>query len=285
MPTESERMYWRECWPEGLKNVLKRFMEEGNGRGLAGLSSLAVCHRKSTDYEAAVTVLIREILRVLDEARVIRERLAVEGAGLREDGTYEAQERLAEILGEGLIPSRRLSRIVQGYRRVAREIYLDLRNDGFVRIEERELARSRIECVGLSADWNGLLEDIRIKGMNDEKKGMWASSMGIMLCLAETGKGITKILPMALGMLEASRNDGKISFDELYAHHYANVHHGKRELEMIIERQKEKIAPLKIFPSEAARGVLIVNPNTIYGVIAWRREANRLARMRGLTVA
>lgn len=274
MPTESERIFYRECWPAAIKNVLKNSMGNGDARGAAGLSSFAVCIRKATDYEAAVTVLVREILNGFDEAKEIRERLAREGIQLKEDGTYELQERLAGILEEGLIPSARLSRIVQGYRREAREIYLALKNDGFLRLEKRRL-RSDIECIGLNANWHGLLEDIRIRGMD---KGMWSSSVGVILSVAETGKGITKITPMALGVLEAGRKDGKITFDELYESHFSKMRHGKKELEIILERQREKIDPLKIFPSDTG-GVLITNPNSVYAVEAVMREANRLFRM------
>ena len=275
MLSESERIFWKECWPKAIKNVLKGFMDKGDARGVAGLSSFAVCIRKSTDYEAAVTVLVREILNGFDEAKEIRERLAKEGTQLKEDGTYELQERLAEILEEGLIPSQRLSRIVQGYKREAREIYLALNADGFLRIEKRRL-RSDIECIGLNANWNGLLEDIRIRGMNKE---MWSSSVGIILSVAETGEGITKITPMALGVQEAGKKNNKITFDELYEHHFSKIHHGKKELEIILERQREKIDSLKIYPSDTG-GVLIVNPNSVYAVEVVMREANRLFRMR-----
>lgn len=274
MPTESERIFYRECWPAAVKNVLKNSIGNGDARGVAGLSSFAVCIRKATDYEAAVTVLVREILNGFDEAKEIRERLAREGIQLKEDGTYELQERLAGILEEGLIPSARLSRIVQGYRREAREIYLALKSDGFLRLEKRRL-RSDIECIGLNANWNDLLEDIRIRGMNKE---MWSSSVGVILSVAETGKGITKIIPMALGVLEAGRKDGKITFDELYESHFSKMRHGKKELEIILERQREKIDPLKIFPSDTG-GMLITNPNSVYAVEAVMREANRLFRM------
>jgi len=273
--SEYERIYWKECWPAAIKNTLKGFMDKGDARGVAGLSSFAVCIRKATDYEAAVTVLVREILNGFDEAREIRERLAREGTQLKEDGTYELQERLAGILEEGLVPSIKLSRIVQGYRREAREIYLALNADGFLRIEKRRL-RSDIECVGLNANWNGLLEDIRIRGMNKE---MWSSSLGVMLSVAETGRGITKITPMALGVQEAGKKDGKTTFDELYEHHFSNMHHGKKELEIILERQREKIDPLKIFSSDTG-GVLIANPNSIYAVEVVMKETNRLFRMR-----
>jgi hypothetical protein len=223
-----------------------------------------------------VTVLVREILNGFDEAKKIRERLAKEGDRLREDGTYELQERLAGILEEGLVPSSRLSHIVQGYRKEAREIYLALRDDGFLRLEKRRL-RSDIECVGLNANWNGLIEDITIRGMNKE---MWSSSVGVMLSVAQTGKGITKITPMALGVLEAGRKDGKITFDELFENHFLKMgRHGKKELEIILERQREKIDPLKIFPSDTG-GILIANPNSIYAVEVVMKEANRLFRMR-----
>lgn len=69
MSWERDYIYWHKCWPEAILNTLRGFMESGDSSGILGISSLAVCHIKATDYETAVSVLIREILQGLEEAK------------------------------------------------------------------------------------------------------------------------------------------------------------------------------------------------------------------------
>ena len=285
MPTWHEELYWKEDWPQALCNVLKAFMEAGDASGVTGLLSLAVCHRgtRTHAYEAAISALVRQILEGREEAEQIKQRLVDEELDLKAEGVYESLKKSAEVLGRGLVPIFRLEREVRGYRSKAWEIYRDLKNAGFLTIEEHKIGKSgrKVEFVGLNADWNGLIEDIKDRGMS---KSMWASSAGIVLCMGVTGRGITTVRPMFIGVLAADKKGGQISYRDLFLTCYAGGHHqGKKALDIILERQREKVDALKIWPSDDGRR-LIVNPNTVYAVRAWRMETNRLWRLRGLGV-
>ncbi|MFQ6115939.1 MAG: hypothetical protein ACE5NG_17905 [bacterium] len=285
MPTSSEVLYWNECWPEALCNVLRVFMARGDAAGVTGLLSLAVCHRGTGThaYEAAVSALVRQILEGMEEAERIKQELVDKELDLKAEGLYESRKKTSELLSRGLVPLPRLAYEVVGYKSDAWEIYRALKNAGFLTVEEHKIGKSgrKVEWVGLNADWNGLIEDIKSRGMS---KSMWASSAGILLCMAVTGKGISTVKPMYIGVLAADGKGGEISYRDLYLQCYAGGHHqGKKALDIILERQREKVDPLKIWPSDDGRR-LIVNPNTVYAVKAWRRETNRLWRHRGLGV-
>ena len=285
MPTASEVQYWKACWPEALCNVLRVFMARGDTAGVTGLLSFAVCHRGTGThaYEAAISALVRQVLESIEEAEQIRQELVDEELNLKAKGLYESRKKTRELLSRGLVPIPRLEHEVVGYRSEAWKIYRDLKNAGFLTIEEHKIGKSgrKVEWVGLNADWNGLIEDIKARGMS---KSMWASSAGIVLCMAVKGKGISTVKPMYIGVLAADQSGGQISYRDLYLNCYAGGHYqGKKALDIILERQREKVDALKIWPSDDGRR-LIVNPNTVYAVKAWRREANRLWRRRGLGV-
>jgi len=244
--------------------------------------SFAVCHRgiATTAYECAITALIRQILEGLEDAERIKKELVDRELELKAEGVYEARKKVAELLSQGLVPMVRLNAEVEGYRRKAFEIYRALRDAGFLRIEEHQFGRGKSEWVGLNAKWDGLIEDIKSHGTS---KFLWASSAGVIICMAVTVQGIGTVQPMYTAVLAADRKGGEISYKEIKAH-FANVTQGKKKLDMILERQREKTDMLKIWPSDFG-GRLIVNPNAVYAVKAWRRETNRLARIRGLGVA
>ena len=286
MPSTAEVQYWKECWPEALCNVLRVFMARGDAGGVTGLLSLAVCHRGTGThaYEAAISALVRQVLEGKEEAEQIKLRLVDEELDLKAEGVYESQKRIAELLSRGLVPIHRLEYEVRGYKSKAWKIYRALKNAGFLIIEEHKIGRSgrEVEWVGLNADWDGLIEDIKDRGMS---KSMWASSAGIVLCMAVTSRAVSTVRPMYIGVLAADEKGGQISYRDLYLGCYAGGHHqGKKALDIILERQREKVDALKIWPSDDGRR-LIVNPNTVYAVKAWRRETNRLWRRRGLGVS
>lgn len=77
-------------------------MESGDSSGVLGISSLAVCHIKPTDYETAVSVLIREILQGLEEAKEIREKLRDRELKFKEMGLYDVMEKELRCWKEGL---------------------------------------------------------------------------------------------------------------------------------------------------------------------------------------
>lgn len=285
MPTGYESLYWKEDWPEALCSVLKAFMAAGDASGVTGLLSLAVCHRGTGThaYEAAISALVRQVLEGREEAEQIKQRLVDDELDLKAEGVYESQKRSAELLSRGLVPIPRLEHEVVGYKSKAWKIYRALKNAGFLIIEEHRIGKSgrTVEFVGLNADWNGLIEDIKDRGMS---KSMWASSAGIVLCMAITRRGITTVKPMYIGVLAADERGGEISYRDLFLTCYAGGHHqGKKALDIILERQREKVDALKIWPSDDGRR-LIVNRNTVYAVNAWRMETNRLWRGRGLGV-
>ena len=281
----SEGEYWEECWPEALCNVLKVFMAAGDASGVTGLLSLAVCHRgvMTHAYEAAIAALVRQTLEGMEEAEKIKQKLVDEEMDLKAEGVYKSQKRIAELLSRGLVPLFRLEHQVTGYKSEAWEIYRDLKNAGFLIIEEHEIGKSgrKVEWVCLTADWNGLIEDIKSRGMS---KNMWASSAGKILSLAITRRGIRPLKHMYTAVLAADRRGGEISYRELFGICYSGVREGKKALDIILERQREKVDALKIWPNDDGKR-LIVNPNTAYAVKRWREEANRLARRRGLGVS
>jgi hypothetical protein len=258
-------------------------MAAGDAAGVSGLLCLSVCHRGTAThaYECAIAALVRQILEGLAEAEEIKRRLVEDELKLKAEGVYEAQKKIAELLSRGMVPLIRLRYEVTGYRRQAREIYTALRDAGFLVIEEHQIGRRKSEWVGLNANWNGLIGDIKQSGTS---KSMWASSAGVMLCMAVTGRGITTVQPMYVGILAADRKGGEIEYRELFDIAYANIPQGKKALDIILERQREKAEPLKIWPSDDGKR-LIVNPNVVYAVKAWRKETNRLARQRGLGVS
>jgi len=282
MPTEAEYIYWHECWPEALLNILRDFMASGDVPGILGISSLSTCHRQATDVEGAVCTLVRETLGGLEEARKIREDIKNRALELKERGLYDVMEKRATLLESGLIPLKRLEKCVTGYRRRAREIYIELRDAGLLRVEDHALRPkgNHTTWVGLNAKWDRLIEGIKTTGTSNE---MFASSLGIMLCMAIEGRGVTTILPMARCVLVAENNGGEISYEELKERYGRGYHRKTKDLNIILERQREKTEPLRIFPTED-RGRLILNRNTAYAVGVWQTEANRLARTRGLGV-
>jgi hypothetical protein len=258
-------------------------MAAGDAAGMSGILSLSVCHRgvATHAYECAVAALVRQILDGLAEAEKKKNRLVEDELNLKAEGVYEAQKKIAELLSRGLVPLIRLSYEVTGYRTQAREIYTALKNEGFLIIEEHQFGRGKSEWVGLNANWNGLIGDIKQSGTS---KNVWASSAGIMLCMAVTGRGITTVQPMYMGILIADKKGGEIEYQDLLNTAFANVPQGKKTLDIILERQREKIDQLKIWPSDDGKR-LIVNPNAVYAVKAWRNETNRLAMERGLGVS
>lgn len=278
MPSRAEYIYWHECWPEALLNIIREFMASSDVAGLLGISSLAVCHRQSVVHEAAVCALVREVLHGLEEAKEIRKRLKERENELKEKGLYDVMEKRATLLERGLVPLPRLEKTITGYRKQAREIYLKLKNAGLLKVEKHSLTPSGnpILWIGLDGKWDRLVEDIRTKGTSNE---MFSSSLGIMIYIAVDRRGFTTVLPMACAILASEKKGGEITYEELKAYYYGNV----KALNIILERQREKTDALKIFPSDDGRR-LIVNRNTAYAVRIWRKEANRLARMRGLGV-
>ena len=281
MMTPSEHIYWKECWPSGLCNVLRDFMASGDVSGVSGLSSFAVCHRgtATTAYECTITALIRLILEGLEEAERLKKELVDKELELKAEGVYEARKKIAELLERGMVPVARLNFEVEGYRRKAIEICTALRDAGFLRIEEQQFGKGKSQWIGLNAKWDGLIDDIKNHGTS---KFLWASSIGIVICMAVTAQGIMTVQHMYTAVLEADRKGGELSYSELHAH-FAAVPQGKKKLDMILERSREKTDPLKLWPTDFG-GRLIVNPNAVYGVKAWQRETNRLARLRGLGV-
>jgi len=279
-----DRIYWKDCWQPALAEVLRDFMAAGDASGVTGLLCLSVCHRGVVThaYECAIAALVRQILEGLAEAENIKQRLVQDELELKAEGVYEAQKKIAELKSRGLVPLATLHYEVEGYRKDAREIYTALRNAGFLVIEEHAIGRSgrRSEWVGLNANWNGLIGDIKDSGAS---KNMWASSAGIMLSMAVTGQGITTVQPMYIGILAADNRGGEIEYGDLRNIAYANVRQGKKALDIILERQREKTDPLKIWPSDDGKR-LIVNPNAVYAVKAWRDRTNDLARRMGLGV-
>jgi hypothetical protein len=285
MSTWHEDLYWKEDWKNALCNVLKAFMETGDASGVTGLLSLAVCHRgtRTHAYEAAISALVRQILEGREEAKQIKQELIDEELDLKAEGVYESRKKSAELLERGLVPIVRLEYEVVGYKSKAWEIYRALKNAGFLIVEEHKIGKSGrdVAFVGLNANWNRLIEDIKDRGMS---KSMWASSAGIVLCMAVTGRGISTVRPMFIGCLAADKKGGQISYRDLFLNCYAGGHYqGKKALDIILERQREKVDALKIWPSDDGKR-LIVNPNTVYAVKAWRTETNRLWRGRGLGV-
>jgi len=282
MTPYSEDIYWKECWPTALIEVLRDFMQSGDASGVTGLLSLSVCHRGTAThaYECAIAALVRQILEGFVEAEKIKERLVREELELKAEGVYEVNQKIAELKSRGLVPLSLLGFEVEGYRKDAREIYTTLKDAGFLIIEEHVVGRSRSEWVGLNANWNGLIGDIKDSGAS---KNMWASSAGIMLSMAVTGRGITTVQPMYIGVLAVDNRGGEITYQDLRNIAYGKVHQGKKALDIILERQREKIDPLKIFPSDDGRK-LIVNQNVTYAVKAWRDRTNALARRRGLGI-
>ena len=243
--------------------------------------SLAVCHRGTGThaYEAAIAALVRQMLSGLEEAKEIEKDLVDHEMELKAQGLYESRRKVAQLLSRGLIPALRLDREVVGYRRKAIKIYLALRDAGFLTIEEHEVGKSkrRVQWVGLNANWDGLIEDIQTGG---ESERMWASSAGIVLSLAIVRRGTTSLRPMFMGVLRADGKGGEIAYKELLLECYHGIRK-KKDLDIVLERQREKIDPLRIWSSDQG-GRLIVNPNAAYAVKEWRRETNRLARARGL---
>ena len=278
-----ERIYWRECWPTALRNTLKEFMIAGDSAGVMGILSFSVCHRGTAThaYECAIAALVRQIFQSLSEAEKIKQRLKTQELELKAAGLYDVQKKIAELHSRGLVPLARLRWEVSGYRKKASEIYTELKNHGFLTIEEHLIRTRKSQWVGLNANWNGLVQDIMDSGTT---KSIWASSAGIMLCMAVTGKGITTVQPMYIGVLAAEKRGGQIDYDELYKIAYSNIPQGKKALDIILERTREKVDPLKLWTSDDGR-TLIANRNTIYAVRAWLRETNRLARERGLGVS
>jgi hypothetical protein len=282
MMLPSEWEYWKECWPDALCNVLRDFMASGNMSGVSGLSSFAVCHRGTvtTAYECTITALIRLILEGLEEAETRKKELVDKELDLKAMGVYESRKKVADLLEQGMVPVARLDSEVEGYRRKAYEICTVLRDAGFIRIEEQQFGRGKSRWIGLNAKWDGLMDDIKSKGTS---KFLWASSIGIIICMAVTRQGIMTVQPMYFSVLEAGRKNGELSYKELFAH-FAPVSQGKKKLDMILERGREKIDSLKIWSTDFG-GRLLVNPSAVYAVKAWQRETNRLARLRGLGVA
>lgn len=282
MATYFDRMYWKECWPAALRDVLRDFMAAGDASGVSGLLCLSVCHRGTAThaYECAIAALVRQILDGFVEAEGIKQRLVKEELQLKAEGVYESQKKIAELKSRGLVPLVRLHYEVEGYRRSAREIYTSLKEAGFLVVEEHAVGRRKSEWVGLNANWNGLIGDIRESGAS---KNMWASSAGVMLSMAVTERGITTVQPMYVGILAAANQDGKMGYRELLQRAYANVHQGKKALDIILERQREKTDALKIWPHDDGQR-LIVNPNAVYAVKAWRDQTNNVARRRGLGI-
>jgi hypothetical protein len=273
MTSDWEYVYWHEIWPDALLNTLHDSMENGDVQALLGLSSLAVCHRQSTDYEAAVCTLVREILRGVHEARTIQEDLKNREEELKRRGLYNTEKRRADLLGAGLVPLSRLERTLVGYRRAAREVYAALAEARLLKIEEHAPTSSSkpITWIGINANWGRLIDDIGITGKVED---MFASSLGIMLCIAVDRRGFTTVLPMARAILSAEDDNGEIDLEELRVR-YRNV----KALNTILERQREKIDSLKIFPSDDGKK-LLVNQNTSYAVELWRKEVIRLERVR-----
>jgi hypothetical protein len=277
----SESVYWKVCWPEALCNTLRDLLAAGDAAGISGLLCFAACHRGTgtNDYECAIAALVRQILQGLEDSVDIKKELVDRELDLKAEGVYESRKKVAELLSQGLVPVIRLNNEVAGYRRKAFEIYHVLRDNGFLRLEEHQIGRGKSEWVGLNAKWDGLIDDIKTYGV---AKSIWVSSAGTIMCMAITRQGIMTVRPMYTATLEADRKGGKLSYKEIEAH-YADVPEGKKKLDMILERQREKVDPLKIWPSDFG-GRLIVNPNAVYAVKTWQRETNRLAMIRGLGV-
>jgi len=106
---------------------------------------------------------------------------------------------------------------------------------------------------------------------------MFASSLSIMLFMAIRRAGITTVLPMARCIMKATDNGGEISYNDLRAFYPST-----KALNVILEREREKGEPLRIFPSDD--GKIILNSNTAYAVGMWQGLANELANERGLGV-
>ncbi|GEM_PF-2208676 len=277
MPTEAEYIYWHKCWPEAILNTLRGFMESGDSSGVLGISSLAVCYVKPIDYETAVSVLIREVLQGLDEAKEIREKLRDRRLEFKEMGLYDIMEKRAALLERGLVPLPRVNNRVTGYRREAHEIYRKLNRVGLLRIESHSLRPSDrpTDWIGLNGKWDGLVEGIRT---SETTPDMFASSLGIILYLAIEEKGFTTVFPMIKAVIAAEESGGEIPFEDLQMKYYNRK---PRDLDRILERQREKTEPLKIFPSDDGRR-LIVNRNTAYAIKICQAAANRL--FRGVTL-
>jgi len=214
MPTEAEYVYWHKCWPEAILNTLRGFMESGDSSGVLGISSLAVCYVKPIDYETAISVLIREILQGLEEAKEIREKLRDRELEFKGMGLYDIMEKRSALLERGLVPLPRVNNRVTGYRREAHEIYRNLQGAGFLKIERHSLRPSDrpTDWIGLNGKWDGLMDGIRT---SDTSPNMFASSLGIMLYLAVEEKGFTTVFPMIKAILAAEKSGGKITTEDL----------------------------------------------------------------------
>ncbi|MDP3012927.1 MAG: hypothetical protein Q8M92_01705 [Candidatus Subteraquimicrobiales bacterium] len=208
----------------------------------------------------------------MNEARTIRDKLKKREKELKRKGLYDAEEKRADLMGSGLVPLSRLQGSLSGYRRSATEIYAALNDAGLLRIEDHAPTSSSkpLSWIGINAKWDSLIEDIEIKGNAEE---MFASSLGIMLCMAVDRRGITTVLPMARAIMFAEQNDGEISTEELRARY-----HGKA-LNILLERQREKIDKLKMFSSDDGKR-LLVSRDTAYGIGLWQIEVNRLEQDR-----
>lgn len=171
----------------------------------------------------------------------------------------------------------RVNNRVTGYRREAHEIYRNLQGAGFLKIESHRLRTSErpTDWIGLNGKWDGLVEGIR---NGETNPNMFASSLGIMLYLAVEEKGFTTVFPMIKAVLAAEKSGGEITIEDLQEKYY---YRKPRDLDRILERQREKTEDLRVFPSDDGRR-LIVNRNTAYAIKICQTAANRL--FRGVTL-
>lgn len=277
MPTRAENIYWNECFPDALLPTIQGFMANSDTDGIMGICSLAVCNQRNVDCEAAISSILHEILQVVDEAKKMREDLEERELEFKEKGIYEVRERRIELFERGLVPLPRLDSIIVGYKRKAREIYSSLNNAGLLTIEEHDLGSSgnSVKWIGLNVMWNDIIDEIEATG---NTTSVFASSLGVMLCMAINQTGTTNVIPMTRGILIADNNGGEIRYENL-----RDVYRNPKSLNIILEREREKIDDLKIFSSDDGRK-LVLNPKVAYAVGRWQYEANRLAQTRGLGV-
>jgi len=268
-----------EDYQETLLDVIVDALTRRDLRALRGIQ----CLDASTEWtgamgvESVLNVLFRASFEAPLEARRIRDQLASEAEALHDRGFYEALGAKAERLERRMFPIQEVTAACVGLRH-GMEAVNELYSHGLVRVERPDPADPEALYVGLSALWDGFLEEIEKTG-EIEEANVYSSAMGKMLSIAMDG-GMSSVAPLVLIAHQAEGKGGEATYDELLEC-CAGHHRPKRFTDNLLQRGQKRPAAIRPFSSDYGNR-LNVNVDLIYVVGLWRARANARAAGRGL---
>lgn len=272
MPIEDIFYYYQEDMLDFIIDALRG----KNFEVLRGIQTLdsAIEWPGVQGVEAIMSILIVESMRVAEEAKEIRAKLAADADRYKDLNLYDVMQKRAERFEERWVPLRRVAAACKGLRR-AIEAIQTLSSYGLIEWVQLDHSNAETVHIRLSSMWNGIIEGMERDGVSTD---VFGSPMGKMLSIAMTKKGFSSLIPLLAAYNKAQKQGGEITTEDL-EECYGRIHRPRRHMMLLLGRDAKKVGAIKAFPFNDGRR-LIVNRAALRMNENWRNRAIRRYRGR-----